>query len=86
MVSPDNTASIRPIRHILTPSSSDLLLLRAVLFLRCGRVDPHQSRTHTSPSIRKMGVCRETRCSREDQLKFLSDIDGDIEDSAARYG
>lgn len=51
LASPDSTASSSPIRHSFTPSSSDLLLLLAVLFLRCGRVDPHRSRTHTSPSI-----------------------------------
>lgn len=83
LASPDSTASSSPIRHSFTPSSSDLLL-RAMLFLRCGRVVPHRSRTHTSPSIRKMGVFRETRCSVDEQQKFQSRRKGDRE--AGDYG
>lgn len=82
LASPDSTASSSPIRHIFTPSSSDLLLLRAVLFRRSGRVDPHRSRSHTSPSIRKTDGFRETRCSREEQQKFRSCGDGGLEEGA----
>lgn len=86
LASTDSTASSSPTRHSFAPSSSDLLLLSTVLFLRCGRVDPHRSRTHTSPSIRKMDVFRKTRCTRGEQQKFRSGRDVDMEEGAVGYG